>query len=292
MLYGAAAYLLWGLFPLFWPLLEPSGALEILAHRMVWSLAVVVVLLGLARNWSWVRRLSRRRLGLLALAAVFITVNWGTYIWGVNNERVVETSLGYFANPLVTVVMGVVLLGERLRRLQWTAIGIASLAILVLTLDYGRPPWIAMVLAFSFAMYGLLKKQAGVGAVESLAVETAVLLLPAVAFLAFLASRGEGTFASFGPGHAALLVASGVVTAVPLLCFGAAAIRVPLSTIGMLQYLAPVLQFLIGVVIYDEPMPPSRLAGFALVWVALMLLTYDMLRSHRRTARLAAATVA
>jgi chloramphenicol-sensitive protein RarD len=292
VLYGAAAYLLWGLFPLFWPLLEPSGALEILAHRMVWSLAVVGVLLGLARNWSWVRRLSGRRLGLLALAAVFITVNWGTYIWGVNNERVVETSLGYFANPLVTVVMGVVLLGERLRRLQWIAIGIASLAILVLTVDYGRPPWIAMVLAFSFAMYGLLKKQAGVGAVESLAVETAVLLLPAVAFLAFLASRGEGTFAGFGPGHAALLVASGVVTAVPLLAFGAAAIRVPLSTIGMLQYLAPVLQFLIGVLIYDEPMPPSRLAGFALVWVALMLLTYDMLRSHRRTARLAAATVA
>jgi chloramphenicol-sensitive protein RarD len=292
VLYGAAAYLLWGLFPLFWPLLEPSGALEILAHRMVWSLAVVVVLLGLARNWSWMRRLSRRRLGLLALAAVFITVNWGTYIWGVNNERVVETSLGYFANPLVTVVMGVVLLGERLRRLQWVAIGVASLAILVLTVDYGRPPWIAMVLAFSFAMYGLLKKQAGVGAVESLAVETAVLLLPALAFLAFLASRGEGTFAGFGPGHAALLVASGVVTAVPLLAFGAAAIRVPLSTIGMLQYLAPVLQFLIGVLIYDEPMPPSRLAGFALVWVALMLLTYDMLRSHRRTARLAAATLA
>jgi chloramphenicol-sensitive protein RarD len=292
VLYGVAAYLLWGLFPLFWPLLEPAGAVEILAHRMVWSLAVVIVLLAAAGNWSWLLRLSRRRLGLLSLAAVFITVNWGTYIWGVNNGHVVETSLGYFTNPLVTVALGVLLLGERLRRLQWVAVGIASLAVVGLTVDYGRPPWIALVLAFSFGAYGLLKKQADVGAVESLAVETAVLFVPAVTFLVLLNRAGEGTFTTLGVGHGVLLVMSGLVTAIPLLCFGAAAIRVPLSTIGLLQYLAPVLQFFVGVIVYAEPMPPSRLAGFALVWVALVLLTYDMLRSRRRVARLAAAPLA
>jgi chloramphenicol-sensitive protein RarD len=283
--YGIAAYGLWGLFPLYWPLLKPAGAGEILAHRMVWSLAVVLAILAVTRNWAWLRVLSRRRLGLLTVAALLVTLNWGTYIWAVNNAHVVETSLGYFINPLVSVALGVLVLGERLRRLQWVAIGIGATAVLALAVDYGGPPWIALVLAVTFGCYGLVKKTAAVGAVEALSVETTVMFLPAFAFLAALQASGAATFGAEGSVHAALLIGAGLVTAIPLLCFGAAANRVPLSTIGLLQYLAPVLQFMIGVLVQGEAMPASRLAGFALVWLALVLLTYDGLRSHRRGAR-------
>jgi chloramphenicol-sensitive protein RarD len=280
--YGVAAYLLWGLFPLYWPLLEPASADEILAHRIVWSLVVVAVLLLVRRRAAWFRQLGRRRLGLLAVAAVLVAVNWLTYIWSVNNEQVVQSSLGYFTNPLVTVLLGVFVLGERLRPTQWTAVGVAAVAVAVLTVDYGGLPWIALVLAFSFAAYGLIKKKADVGAVESLSVETAVLALPAAAFLLALSLRGDATFGREGIGHALLLAGSGLVTAIPLLCFGAAAIRIPLSTIGLLQYLAPGIQLAIGVFVFHEPMPASRLAGFALVWVALVLLTADGLLAARR----------
>ena len=283
--YGVAAYGLWGLFPLYWPLLKPAGAVEILAHRMVWSLAVVLVILAITRNWAWIRVLSRRRLALLTLAAAVVTLNWGTYIWGVNNAHVVETSLGYFINPLVSVALGVLVLGERLRPLQWVAIGIGAAAVLALAVDYGRPPWIALVLAVSFGFYGLVKKIAGVGAVEALSVETGVMFLPALAFLMVLQAFGDATFGAAGGLHAMLLAGAGLVTAIPLLCFGAAANRVPLSTIGLLQYLAPVLQFVIGVLVMGEAMPASRLAGFALVWLALALLSYDGLRTYRRAAR-------
>jgi chloramphenicol-sensitive protein RarD len=286
-LYGVAAYGLWGLFPLYWPLLEPAGAVEILAHRIVWSLVVVVALLALGGRVAALRRLGRRAYVLLSLAAVVITVNWGTYIWGVNNEHVVETSLGYFVNPLVTVLMGVVVLHERLRPAQWGAVALATVAVVVLTLDYGRPPWIALALAFSFATYGLLKKKAGVGAAESLAVETGVLVLPAAAFLVWLGSRGAGTFGTEGLGHAVLLAGAGLVTAVPLLFFSAAATRVPLTTLGLLQYLAPTFQFAIGVFLYGEPLPPVRLVGFALVWAALAVFTVEALEHRRRQIRLA-----
>jgi chloramphenicol-sensitive protein RarD len=280
--FGVAAYLLWGMFPLYWPLLQPATPPEILAHRIVWSLLVVVGLLAVRRNWGWLRGLGRRRLGLLTLAAVVISVNWATYIHGVNSDHVVETSLGYFINPLVTVLLGVVVLRETLRPVQWGAIGLAALAVVVLTVDYGRPPWIALVLAVSFAAYGLLKKKAGVGALEALTVETAVLVLPALAFIGVLSARGAAAFGASGTGHAALIAGSGVVTAVPLLCFGAAANRVPLSTLGLLQYLAPVLQFLIGVLVFREQMPASRWVGFVLVWTALVVLSADGLRSVRR----------
>ncbi|RJK93414.1 EamA family transporter RarD [Vallicoccus soli] len=280
---------MWGLFPLYWPLLEPSGSVEVLAHRIVWSLLVVVVLLGARRRWGWLRELGWRRTGLLAAAALVIAVNWGTYIHGVTTDHVVETSLGYFINPLVTVLLGVLVLGERLRRAQWVAVAVAAVAVVVLTVDYGRPPWIALTLACSFGAYGLLKKKASVGALESLTVETLVLLPVAAGYLVVLAAAGDGTFLAEGPLHAGLLVASGVVTAVPLLAFGAAAIRVPLSVLGLLQYLAPVIQFLIGVVLFHEAMPASRWAGFALVWLALVMLTADALR-HGRSTRRAAAT--
>jgi chloramphenicol-sensitive protein RarD len=288
-LYGAGAYLLWGLFPLYWPLLRPSTAVEVLAHRVLWSLGVVVLLLALRRRLGALARLARdrRRLWRLALAAVAIAVNWGTYIYGVSSGQVVETSLGYFVNPLVTVLLGVLVLGERLRRVQWAAFGLAALAVLVLTVENGRPPWIALVLAFSFGSYALLKKTADVGAVEGLGVETLVLLVPAGAYVAWLGASGAGTFAAEGAGHATLLALSGPVTAVPLLLFGAAASRVPLTTLGLLQYLAPTLQFLIGVAVYGEPMPVAKLLGFGLVWVALAVFTSESLRHRRRQLRLA-----
>jgi chloramphenicol-sensitive protein RarD len=285
ILLGASAYLLWGLFPLYWPLLEPAGAAEILAHRVVWCLVFVAVVLVVRRRWAWVGALrdEPRKVALLAIAASVIAVNWGVYIWGVNNGHVVETSLGYFINPLVTVVLGVLVLGERLRRAQWVAVGVATFAVLVLTADYGRPPWIALVLAMSFATYGLVKKTIGMPAVESLAVETSLLFVPALGFLLVLQARGSATF-GHAPAHVtALLAAAGVVTAVPLLLFGAAAPRIPLSTLGVLQYLTPTIQFLIGITVFHESMPASRWIGFGLVWSALLVFTLDGARAGRRS---------
>ena len=284
LLNGFAAYGMWGLVPLFWPLLKPAGAAEILAHRMVWSLAFVAVALLVIRRWAWAGELLRqpRKLGLVTIAAGFITVNWGVYIWAVNSGRVVEASLGYFINPLVTIAMGVLLLKERLRPAQWAAVGVGFAAVIVLTVGYGQPPWISLTLAFSFATYGLVKKKVNLGGIESLAAETAIQFLPALAYLLWLGAHGEATFAQEGVGHATLLASTGIVTALPLVCFGAAAIRVPLSTLGLLQYLAPVFQFLLGIFYFHESMPPARWAGFALVWLALILLTTDAWRTARR----------
>jgi len=281
--YGIGAYLLWGLFPLYWPLLRPAGALEIVAHRIVWSVLLVALLLMFSRGWRGVAALvsDRATFGRLALAAALVSVNWCVYIWGVNHGHVVETSLGYFINPLLTILLGVLVLHERLRSAQWVAVGIASLAIVVLTIDYGQLPWIALTLATSFASYGFLKKQVSAGASETLAVETAVLAGPALITLFVLADRSQLAFGHHGAGNALLLVGTGVVTAVPLLLFGASARRLPLSTLGLLQYLAPVLQFAVGVGIRHEPLPPARLAGFGLVWLALLILTVDALRRPR-----------
>ncbi|MGC5009392.1 EamA family transporter RarD [Streptosporangium sp. DT93] len=291
VLYGIAAYSMWGLFPLYWPLLKPSGALEILAHRMVWSLVAVAVILVVRRHWSWFRELARTpaKLGLLALAAVVVTVNWGLYIYAVNTGHVIESALGYFINPLVSVIFGVFVLKERLRPWQWAAVGLGAVAVLLLTVDYGRPPWIALGLAVSFGSYGLIKKVAGVGAAESMTVETLVLLLPALGYLFYLSSQGTNTFGHWGTGHALLLAGAGVVTAVPLLCFTAAANRVPLTTIGLLQYIAPILQFLCGVLVAHEVMPPSRWLGFVIIWLALSVFTWDSLRAAGQARQAAAA---
>jgi len=286
LLYGVLAYTMWGVFPLYWPLLEPSTPVEILAHRMVWSLVAVLAILALRRHWSWFLPLVRqpRTMALLGLAGLIIAVNWGTYIFAVNTGRVVESALGYFINPLVSVVFGVLLLRERLRRWQWVAVGLGAVAVVVLTVDYGRPPWIALVLAMSFGTYGLVKKKANVGAAESLTMESLVLLVPALAYLGTLEASGTASFGAHGIGHTLMLLSSGIVTAVPLLCFSAAAIRIPLTVIGLLQYIAPVLQFLCGVLIVREAMPVGRWIGFAIVWVALAVFTWEGLR-HAHHAR-------
>jgi chloramphenicol-sensitive protein RarD len=287
VLLGLAAWTMWGFFPLYWPLLEPSGAVEILAHRIVWSMIVIggaVLVLG---RLPRVRRTfaDRRTRLLLTAAAALITVNWGTYIYGVNSNHVVETSLGYFINPLVSVLIGVVLLGERLRRLQWVAIGIATAAVLALTVEYGRPPWIALVLAFSFGTYGLMKKKANAGAMESLVIETSIAMPFALAYIVFLAATGASTFGEDPPWHSVLIMGTGVVTVLPLLCFGGAATRIPLSTLGLMQYITPTVQFLLGILVFHEPMPAMRWVGFGMIWLSLVLFTVESLRHRRRQLR-------
>ncbi|MFE9651952.1 EamA family transporter RarD [Micromonospora sp. NPDC006431] len=284
-LFGFGAYLIWGFFPIYLKLLRPAGPMEILAHRIVWSVVFVALLLAALRNIGFLRALARRPRALAGIgtAAALIAVNWGTYIYGVNSDRVVETALGYFINPLVIVLIGVFLLRERLRPAQWVALGVGGLAVAVLTVDYGRLPYLALVLAFSFAGYGLVKKRLALPAAEGLFVESAVLALPALAYLGWLTYRGAATFGQVSAAHTALLVLAGAATAIPLLLFAGAANRLPLSTIGMLQYVGPILQLGCGVLIYHEPMPPARLAGFALVWLALVIFTTDAYRNARRT---------
>jgi chloramphenicol-sensitive protein RarD len=281
---------MWGVFPLYWPLLEPAGAVEILAHRVCWSLVTMLALTVSLRRTAQLRAILRspRLLALLTVASVVIGLNWGGFIYGVNNHRVVEVSLGYFINPLVTVLLGVVVLGERLRPLQWVAIGIATLAVVGLTVDYGHPPWIAFLLAGSFGTYGLAKKKADVEAVESLTFETMVLFPVALGYLVWLWADGSANFGAHGVPHALLLTTTGLVTAVPLICFGAAAIRVSMTTIGLLQYLAPTIQFALGLVVFHENMTPVKWLGFAFVWLALALFTTEALRHRGRQLRLAA----
>jgi chloramphenicol-sensitive protein RarD len=288
-LFGLGAYGLWGFFPLYWKLLKPATPVEILAHRIVWSAVFVAGVLAVLRHWRFLRGLSGRTYAAITVASALIALNWGTYIYGVNTDHVVETSLGYFINPLVTVLLGVVVLRERLRIGQWSALAVGALAVAVLTWDYGRPPWIALTLAVSFALYGLSKKRLGLPAAEGLFVESAVLAVPAAAYLGWLAWRGDGAFGTVSLGNSLLLVLCGAITAVPLLLFAGAANRLPLSALGLLQYTAPVLQLACGVLVFDEPMPPVRLAGFGLVWVALAVFSWDAVGHARRQARANAA---
>jgi chloramphenicol-sensitive protein RarD len=275
---------MWGIFPLYFPLLKPAGPSEILAQRIIWSLVAVLMMLAVRRHWSWVRDLVRqpKKLGLLALAAVVITVNWGIFIYAVNSGRTLEASLGYFINPLLSVVFGVVIFRERLRRWQWVAVGLGALSVVVLTIGYGRLPWIALLLAGSFGTYGLVKKFVNMPSAESLATETFIIFLPALAYAVYVQLQGTADFGHHGAGHALLIVGTGLVTAVPLMLFNASAIRIPMSTLGMLQYLAPVLQFLIGLLVQHETMPASRWAGFLLVWAALITLSVNGLRTAHR----------
>jgi chloramphenicol-sensitive protein RarD len=281
---GVAAYSLWGVFPLVFHLLDEVAPIEILAHRIVWSFAVVGLLLVVRRERGWFRSVRRQpgALPRLSLAAGLIAVNWLVYIWAVNTDHVVEAALGYYINPLVTVALGVGLLGERLRRMQVVALGFGAAAVGVLTVAYGRVPWIALVLACSFGGYSFLKKAVPVGAVRSLAVETLVLLPAAAVGLVAMAVAGEAAILHGSAWRDVLLVSLGVVTAVPLLLFGTAARRIPLTLLGLLQYLTPTLQLICGVAVFHEPLPPARLAGFVLVWVALAVLAADAVGERRR----------
>jgi chloramphenicol-sensitive protein RarD len=281
--FGATAYLLWGLFPLFFPLLEPAGALEILAHRMVWSLLVSAIVLTAVRGWRAIVGMPPRVWLLVLAGAVLIAINWGIYIWAVNAGHVVDAALGYFINPLVTVLFGVLIFRERLRTTQWAAVGCGAAAVAVLAVAGGVFPWVALSLAASFACYGLVKKVIPLPPTASLTAEGLVQLLPALAYLAFLTVTGTSTLTGNGPGHVLLLASSGVVTCVPLLAFAVAAQALPLSILGLLQYLTPVAQFLLGVLWFHEAMPAYRWVGFALVWAALAVLTADALRHARRS---------
>jgi len=273
---------MWGLFPLYWPLLEPGGALEILSHRVVWSLVfVVLVLVATHRGLRHLPR-DRRGLGLLGIASVLIGINWGVFIWAVNHGHVIESSLGYFINPLVSVALGVLVLHERLSRMQWTAVGIACAGVVVLAVDAGGFPWIALTLASTFGTYGLVKKVVGVGPIEGLVVEAAGLAPLALGYLAWLMATGHSTFTSHGADHTLLLMSGGAVTAIPLLFFAAAAAIAPLSQLGILFYVNPMLQFVIGVFVKHEPLGAGRLTGFVVVWVALIVFTLDSVMNKPR----------
>lgn len=295
ILFGVGAYVLWGLLPLYFVLLVPAGAVEIVASRIVFSLVFCVALLTTLRSWKATAAAARnpRLVATLSGAAVLIAANWLTYAWAVLNEHAVEAALGYFINPLVSVLLGVVILKEKLRPLQWVAMAVGFVAVLVLTFAYGTVPWVALALAFSFGLYGLVKKGVGgkVDAISSLTIETAALTPIAAGVLIWLSLSGTATILSNGAAHFWLLAASGIITAVPLIFFGAAARRLPLSTVGMLQYLAPTLQFIIALAVFKETMPPERWAGFGLIWLALVILTADMMGGPRRNRLLRAAGV-
>jgi chloramphenicol-sensitive protein RarD len=273
ILSAVGAYLLWGVLPVYWKLLKSVPPLQILCHRVVWSVVFLALLLGMRREWRKLARSARegRTLGYYGLAAALLAVNWFTYIWAVNSGRIVESSLGYFINPLVSVLFGVVLLGERLNRPQQIALLVATAGVGYLTWDYGRPPWVALLLATTFGLYGLAKKKAPLGALPGLSLETAALFVPALAWILGGPHAGGSREEPAPWAISALLVGTGVVTALPLLLFAHAAQRVKLSTLGLLQYLAPSCQLLIGVAVYGEPFGPSRAAGFTMIWVALGL---------------------
>jgi len=285
LVYGISAYTLWGVLPLFFLLLRPATAVEIVAWRIVLSLIFCALLLTVTRGWPALVRILRDRRTVLIMggAGALILVNWLVYVYATLSDHVVEAALGYFTNPIVTVLLGVFVLRERLRVLQWVAIGVSAVAVLVLAINYGEFPFIALALAFSFGCYGLIKKQVGgrVDAVSGLTIETAWLTVPASIALVVLAGSGVLTIGTVSPLQTVAILFAGVVTAVPLLLFAAAARRLPLTHLGLTQYFAPLLQFLIGVFVLQEDMPPARWLGFGLVWVALVLLTWDMFRSGR-----------
>ncbi len=284
VLYAAGAYILWGLLPIYWKTLHVVPSTQIVANRLVWSLVFVGLVLTARRRWGWLGGVLRRPRILLtfALSGALLTVNWLVYIWGVNAGFIVETSLGYFINPLVNVMLGYLILKERLRPAQWLALAVALGGVLYLTFSYGAFPWIALTLAFSFGFYGLIRKTAALNSAEGLFLETALLFLPALGFLVLEEARGVGALGHAGLTTTLLLIGAGAATSIPLILFAAGARRISLTTLGLLQYMAPTLQFLIGVLLYHEPFGPDRVVGFSLIWLALVLYTAESLIVHRR----------
>lgn len=281
--YAAGAYSIWGMFPIYFKWLQHVPALQIVSHRIVWSFLILVGIVLHGTPWRAFRAkaLNARVLCIYAAAALLIATNWLVYVWAVNAGRIVETSLGYFITPLVNVFLGVLFLRERLRPWQWVAIALAGAGIFYVALSYGALPWIALTLAFSFGTYGLIKKTAPLGAVHGLTLETGVLLLPALVYLLYVESGGRGAFLHADPLSDLLLVGAGVITMIPLLLFASATQRIPLSLLGILQYITPTLQFLLGVLVYGEPFARAQLIGFGIVWAALVIFSVEGYWKHR-----------
>jgi len=284
ILSGLGAYLIWGFIPVYFKLLQAVPAVEIMFHRVIWSLILLMVLITLRQKWKHLRQTLRQPhlVDINSLSALLLAANWWIYIYGVNAGQVVETSLGYFINPLLSVALGVIFLGERPRPLQWLPVGLATLGVLYLTLQYGRLPWIALSLAFSFGFYGLIKKVAPLGSLNGLTLETLLLSLPALGYLLALEFSGQGVFLHTTWENNLLLVLVGIVTAVPLLLYGVAARSIPLWMLGLLQYLAPTCQFLVGVLLYKEPFSPAQMVGFGIIWVALLIFSGESLMNWKR----------
>jgi chloramphenicol-sensitive protein RarD len=282
LLFGVSAYSLWGAFPLYWPLLEPANPLEIVSHRAVWTLVFCFIVLATTKALkSTLATLKQQKItARLFLTSILISINWLVYIWATNNGHVVEASLGYYINPLIIIGFGVVLLKEKMRPLQWVAVSIASIGVLVLTIDYGRLPWIALALAISWGSYGLIKKQLGLGALEGLAIETLISAFFYLGYLIYIGNQGTGQF-GHSWGLSLLLMSAGAITAIPLLLFNGSTNRLPFTTIGLLQYITPTLQFSVGVWIRHEDMPTARWIGFLIIWVALTTLGFDLVKSSR-----------
>ena len=287
ILYALCAYVLWGMFPIYWKWLHEVPATQVIGHRIGWSFILLIIVILVTGQWKKFRSaLTPRVLGVYLTAGLLLSANWLIYVWGVNAGHIVETSLGYFINPLLSVLLGMVFLRERLRPMQWIPIGLAVLGVVYLTWTYGSLPWIALSLAFTFGFYGLVKKLSPLGSLYGLTLETGLVFLPALGYLIFLEGTGQGVFGHTGALLDMLMVGSGVVTAVPLLMFASAAKRIPLTMVGIMQYIAPTLQFLIGVLLYKEPFTTDRLIGFSLVWVALIVLWVEGVFAHRAQKRL------
>lgn len=284
---GFFAYVIWGAVILYWPYLAPAKPLEILAHRILWSLLFVAAILIYQKRIVSLRVVLKdaRQMKLLAVASVFIAINWGLFIWASLNNHALDSSLGYYITPLLNVALGVFFFKEKLRRMQWLAIGIAAFAVLFITIAMGVVPWVALILASSFTIYGYVKKLANVQALESLMVETIILTPVAIGYLIWLESNGGNTFLAYGLDHTLWMASAGIVTAIPLLAFGVAITRLPFTTLGMLQYIGPTIQFFVGIWILQEPMPKERFAGFVITWIALMILTIDALNNRRNVSK-------
>jgi chloramphenicol-sensitive protein RarD len=282
LLYGVGAYVLWGLFPLYWPLLQPATSLEIVSHRAVWTMVFCIVVLAVTHALkSTLATFKRPKVAArLFTTTILISINWLVYVWATNNGHVVEASLGYYINPLIIIAFGVILLKEKMRGLQWVAVSIATVGVVILTVDYGRLPWVALALALTWGTYGLVKKQLGLGALEGLAIETMIAFIPYCGYLIFIGSKGEGQF-GHGIGLTTLLISAGAITAIPLLLFNGSTNRLPYTTIGLLQYITPTIQFSIGVWVNHEAMPTARWVGFIVIWIALMTLAADLVKSGR-----------
>jgi chloramphenicol-sensitive protein RarD len=284
ILYGIGAYVAWGFFPIYWKLLHHVPAIQLIGHRIIWSCLLLLVVIVITKQWDEFRKtVNSKVLRIYTIAAILIGVNWLVYVWAVNANFIVETSLGYFINPLLSVLMGVIFLKERLRLAQWIPVVLAAIGVTYLTFLYGRLPYIALTLAFSFGLYGLVKKLSPLGSLYGLTIETAILFIPALVYLIVVEVNSTAAFLHTGFVSDLLMIGAGLVTTVPLLMFASAAKSIPLWVVGLLQYIAPTIQFLLGVFLYKEPFSQHQLIGFGIVWAALIVFVVENYLANRVT---------